>query len=114
MEETIGDKIRKLRRQKNLKQADFVASLDVDRSYLSQIENNKKIPGREFLVKMSKEFNVSLDWLTSDQDSKKIAAATSENEALLLYAFRNIPQDEAEIYLQLLLKQAEKNIKKIM
>lgn len=112
MVETIGEKIRKLRRQKNLKQADFVASLDVDRSYLSQIENNKKIPGREFLVKMSKEFNVSLDWLTSDQDSKKIAAATNENEALMLYAFRNIPQDEAEIYLQLLLKQAEKNIKK--
>lgn len=112
MVETIGEKIRKLRRQKNLKQADFVASLDVDRSYLSQIENNKKIPGREFLVKMSKEFNVSLDWLTSDQDSKKIAAATNENEALLLYAFRNIPEDEAEIYLKLLLKQAEKISKK--
>lgn len=112
MEETLGDKIRKLRRQRNLKQADFVASLDIDRAYLSQIENNKKTPGRELLVKMSKEFNVSLDWLTSDQDSKKIAAATNENEALLLYAYRNIPQDEAEMYLQLILKQAEKNIKK--
>ncbi len=112
MVETIGEKIRKLRRQKNLKQADFVASLDVDRSYLSQIENNKKIPGRELLIKMSKELNVSLDWLTSEQDHKELAKAQNEDEAMLLYAYRNLPEDEAQTILKLLLQRTQKENKK--
>lgn len=67
-EKTIGDKIRKIRRESGLKQVEFVAALDIDRSYLSKIESNRIKPGRDLLIKIAKEFNVSLDWLITDTD----------------------------------------------
>ena len=105
MEKTIGDKIREIRRKSKLKQVEFVAALDIDRSYLSKIECK---PGRELLIKMSKEFNVSLDWLTSDQDIQDTSSAKNKDEALLLYAFRNMPEDEAKTHLQLMLQRIKK------
>ncbi len=108
MEKTIGDKIREIRRKSKLKQVEFVAALDIDRSYLSKIECNKIKPGRELLIKMSKEFNVSLDWLTSDQDIQDTSSAKNKDEALLLYAFRNMPEDEAKTHLQLMLQRIKK------
>lgn len=110
--DTLGDKIRKLRRESGLNQIEFCSQFGIDRSYISKIESNKIKPGRELLIKMSKEYNVSLDWLTSDQDHKESTSAKNENEALLLYAFRNMPEDEAEMHLQLMLQRAEKTIKK--
>lgn len=112
MKETIGDKIRKLRYKNNMKQAEFVAALNIERAYLSQLESNKRKPSRELLIKMSKEFNVSLDWLTSDQNKQESSSAKNEDEALLLYAFRNMPEDEAKTHLQLMLQRAEKTLKK--
>lgn len=111
MIQTIGDKIRKIRKDSGLKQVEFVAELDIDRSYLSKIEANKIQPGRELLIKMSKEFNVSLDWLTSDQDSQDTPSAKNKDEALLLYAFRHMPEDEAKTHLQLMMQRIQ-NIKK--
>lgn len=112
MKQTIGDKIRKLRYDLSLNQDDFVENLGIKRSYLSMIESNKKKPGRELLIKMSKEYNVSLDWLTADQDHNENSQAHNEDEALLLYAFRNMPEDEAKTHLQLMLQRAEKTLKK--
>ena len=109
---TIGDKIRKFRLEKGINQVDFVAALDIDRSSLSKIENNKLKPGRELLIKMSKELNVSLDWLTSEQDHKELAKAQNEDEAMLLYAYRNLPEDEAQTILKLLLQRTQKENKK--
>lgn len=112
MKETIGDKIRKLRYKNGMKQAEFVAALEIERAYLSQLESNKRKPSRELLIRMSKEFNVSLDWLTADQDHNENSQAHNEDEALLLYAFRNMPEDEAKTHLQLMLQRAEKTLKK--
>jgi len=108
MSEAIGDKIRKLRLKLKLNQDDFVEHLGVNRAYLSMIESGKKRPGRELLIKMSKKFNVSLDWLTSDQISPDTTIAKNQDEALLLYAFRNMPEDEAKIHLQLMLQRIKK------
>ncbi|CAK7192535.1 hypothetical protein COMNV_00736 [Commensalibacter sp. Nvir] len=110
--ETLGDKIRKIRYKSGLKQIEFVTELGIDRSYLSKIESNKIKPGRELLIKMSKEFNVSLDWLTSDQYSQNPASAQNNDEAILLYAFRNLPDDEAKALLEFVSLRSKKLNKK--
>ncbi|AYN86267.1 helix-turn-helix domain-containing protein [Commensalibacter melissae] len=110
MKKTIGDKIRKIRRESGLKQVEFVAALDIDRSYLSKIESNRIKPGRDLLIKIAKEFNVSLDWLITDTDDT--STPKNNDEALLLYAFRNMPKDEAKMHLQLMLQRVENDIKK--
>lgn len=52
-------------------------------------------------------YDVSLDWLASGQGPMKpgVAAAMNENEALLLYAFRALPPDEARPLLQMMLNR---------
>lgn len=105
----ISARIRSLRKELKLKQADFVAGLNISRSYLSKLETGDEQPGRDLLIRMAHEFNVSLDWLTSGAGGMRPAQATNEQEALLLMAFRSLPKDEAETHLKLMLQRANKD-----
>lgn len=105
----ISVRIRSLRKELKLKQADFVAGLNISRSYLSKLETGDEQPGRDLLIRMAHEFNVSLDWLTSGTGGMRPAQATNEQEALLLMAFRSLPKDEAETHLKLMLQRANKD-----
>ncbi|MBS1068823.1 helix-turn-helix domain-containing protein [Gluconobacter cerinus] len=105
----ISDRIKSLRKRLNMKQADFVAGLNISRSYLSKLETGEEQPGRDLLIRMSHEFNVSLDWLTSGSGDAVPARAINEQEALLLIAFRSLPPDEAETHLKLMLQRSNKD-----
>ena len=105
----IGKRIKLLRKELGLKQADFVAGLDVSRSYLSKLETGEEQPGRDLLIRMAQEFKISLDWLASGSGEMRPATATNEQEALLLFAFRSLPPDEAETHLKLMLQRAKKD-----
>jgi transcriptional regulator with XRE-family HTH domain len=70
----LGEKIYKLRSEKNLSQGDLAEILDVSRQSISKWENNNAVPELSKLIKMSELFQVSLDDLvkensTSDMDS---------------------------------------------
>ena len=107
---TIGQRIRELRKEMKMKQADFVSGLSISRSYLSKIESGDEKPGRELLIRMCSEFGLSLDWLTSGIGDKRKAEAQNDQEALLLYAFRSMPKDEAETHLKLMLQRVNKDV----
>jgi transcriptional regulator with XRE-family HTH domain len=55
-----GDRIKKIRKELNLKQKDFAARLNMSSPSLSEIETGKYKPGYDFLISISKEFNVNL------------------------------------------------------
>jgi len=57
----IGDKIVELREEKGFTQVDFAKLLDINRVTLHRYEKNERTPDMNFLVKLSKMFNVSLD-----------------------------------------------------
>lgn len=67
------------------------------------------MPGRQTLMAASTFFGVSLDWLAHGIGDPRPAGATNEKEALLLFAYRNLPEDEAEAYLHLMLKRSRKD-----
>ncbi len=54
-------------------------------------------------------YGVSLDWLASGQGLAENgqAAATTPDEALLLYAYRALPEQEAKPLLQMLLSRVK-------
>ena len=54
---------------------------------------------------MATYFNVSLDWLAKGKGDKRPASATNDQEAILLYAFRQMPAEEGEALLNLMLKR---------
>lgn len=54
----LGNNIRKIREEKGLMQVDLCKKLEVDRAYMSNIENGKKNPTLLTVEKIAKALNV--------------------------------------------------------
>ena len=62
---SLGERIYRLRTEKNLSQGDLAEQLEVSRQSISKWENNSAVPELEKIIKLSEIFEVSLDWLPS-------------------------------------------------
>ncbi len=108
--ETIAERLSRLRKHRKLKQVDVAAAADVDRSSISKYETGGDVPGRDTLMKLAEFYGVSIDWLAAGSGlplEKEAARARNEEEALLLWAFRTVPTDEASAHLNLLVSRAK-------
>lgn len=87
---TIGDRIKLVRKSKNLTQKDFASHVLVSASYISRVESNKEIP-TDMLVKLiALEFNVNYDWLLKGSENINV----TEND------FDYFARDEGSTYKQ--------------
>lgn len=85
MKETFGDRIKRLRENKNLKQEQVALALRVNRKAISHYENNLREPSFETLIKMAELYRVSTDYLLGMETTCIInAAGLSEKEFSLL------------------------------
>ena len=57
----LGDKLYKLRTDRNMSQGDLADTLGVSRQSISKWETNSSVPELDRLVKLSEIFNVSID-----------------------------------------------------
>ena len=64
---TIGEKLVKLRKEQNLTQEQFAEVLQVSRQSVSKWELNTAYPDTEKLIRISKLFDCSLDYLLKDE-----------------------------------------------
>jgi len=85
-EATLGDRLKTLRGK--ITQEEFAKRIGYSRSYLRDIEYGRVKPSRGFLVAVSAEFNVSIDWLLTGTDreaecSLLMAAQKERNERIL-------------------------------
>lgn len=75
---TLGERIRKVRKENKLNQAEFGKRLTVSGSYISMVESDKENPSDIFLKLLALEFNISTDWLIYEKGEEKITAETSD------------------------------------
>ncbi|MDE6103801.1 MAG: helix-turn-helix domain-containing protein [Oscillospiraceae bacterium] len=68
---TFGEKIQKLRKEAGLSQEELSYQLKVSRQAVSKWECDNGYPETEKIVRMSRLFNVSLDYLLNDDDLQK-------------------------------------------
>ena len=59
----LGDNIKRIRTRKKMSQGDIARALDVDRGYISNIENGKKNPTIATIKKLADALCVSADEL---------------------------------------------------
>ena len=59
----IGNRLKWVRKQKNLTQKAFAELLSTSSSYISEVEQGKTSPGANFLNSVLRVFNISIDWL---------------------------------------------------
>lgn len=81
----------------------------MSRPFFTGIERGREYPERKTLWLLL-FFNVSLDWLTSDKKTDSPTQALDEKEALLLYAYRHMKTEKAEMFLNLMLKSVDKKV----
>jgi transcriptional regulator with XRE-family HTH domain len=55
----LGENLRKLRLKKNMSQVDLANALNVDRAYISNIENGRMNPTLSTLEKIAKSLSIS-------------------------------------------------------
>ncbi|MCK4551288.1 MAG: helix-turn-helix transcriptional regulator [Tenericutes bacterium] len=63
------EKLRDLRKQKNMSQEDLANQLDISRQSVSKWESGLSMPDLENAIKLSELFNVTLDYLLKDRKS---------------------------------------------
>ncbi len=63
--------LREIRKKKNLNQLKVAMDLNISREALSLYETGKREPSHSMLVKMSKYFNVSIDYLITGKDFER-------------------------------------------
>ncbi len=79
---TVGGKIAKLRREQNLTQEQFADMLKVSRQSVSKWELDITYPDTEKLIRISKIFNCSLDYLLKDEVERMDNNIATANEEL--------------------------------
>ncbi|MGN1342470.1 MAG: helix-turn-helix domain-containing protein [Bacilli bacterium] len=79
----LGEKIKFLRRGKNISQEELAAMLKINRNYLSRIETGKSDPTASLLKNIAKLFNVDLNSLLDIND------ADIENSNKIKYIVEN-------------------------
>lgn len=63
--------LKMMRKSKNLNQLKVAMDLNISREALSHYENGKRDPSLDMLNKLSKYFNVSIDFLINGKEFEK-------------------------------------------
>jgi len=85
----LGDRIYKLRTQKNFSQGELADALGVSRQSVSKWETNSSVPELDKLVKLSEIFGIPLDELVLD---KKQPETSAKPETKISYVESNAPR----------------------
>lgn len=76
---SVGTRIKELRLERNMTQKDFAKEIGISRSYLGDLENDRKSPSAETIHKLSEKMNVSSSYFFDNE--KKL----SENADNIIY-----------------------------
>lgn len=69
----IGGRIAAVITAQGISQREFARRIGVSSGYLSEVINNHKTPGAEFLYAILREFGVSVDWLLTGEGLMRLA-----------------------------------------
>ena len=73
----IGSRIKELRASQKITQNEFAERLGVSKSAISSYENGSRLPSYEILIKISRIFKVSTDYLLGCIDEKELTISVS-------------------------------------
>lgn len=76
----LGERICRLRNERNMSQGDLADALEVSRQSISKWETHGSVPDLDKLVKLSELFDISLDELIAGKEKAGKPAATPEIE----------------------------------
>ncbi len=76
---SLGERIQNLRKEKNYSQEMLAEQLEISRQAISKWEGDQVLPEIDNLIKLSKIFKVSIDYLLTGQESIFIEKVAKTN-----------------------------------
>lgn len=74
----IGENVKAIRKERKLTQKQLAEKMNISRSYLSDIENNRKNPSSKTLQSLSQKLNVSMAYLITGEKTIEIPSDEKE------------------------------------
>src|ERR1700688_2617872 len=72
---TLGERVRELRDRQRLTQEDLAERSDISKGFLSDIENDKRNPSAEYLLRIANALGASMDYLlTGEYHDERVAS----------------------------------------
>ena len=114
----FSDRLKQLRSEEELTQAELAEKLEMSINTLRQYEAGKREPNFQAVVKVEKFFNVTAAYLNGDVNEydSSICHNVSDKEEALLTSFRRLFDDDQEEIMDIIelkLRRKEKKNKKI-
>lgn len=97
---TIGERIAIFRKINKISQQEFADAVEISRTHISKIENNKDMPSTKLLIEIAEHYNINYEWLKYGTGEMCI----SEEEILL----------KSPEFLKYKLKEVNKNMDKLI
>ncbi|MDH7579090.1 MAG: helix-turn-helix transcriptional regulator [Bacillota bacterium] len=79
---TFSERLKQLRKEKGLTQAELAKAIGLSKSAIINYENNKRMPNFNALIKLGDFFDVSGSYLTGKSDYRRSSEETFFNEVL--------------------------------
>ena len=102
----LGSRIRELRKNKGLRQAELASLLHVSQQAVGSWETGRTAPGADTLNELADYFGVTTDYLLGRPEEKKEKDSNSvdlaDMDALLTYQGKQIPDQDRELINDLL------------
>ena len=109
----IGESIKRIRTNRGLTQEEFAKEVGISRSYLGDLENNRKSPTVETLEKISIKMETAIEYLLGVNNMQNNKAI----EFLMEYGFKlmtNVKGEKKTVYIELPSEIVNNEIDKIM
>ncbi len=119
MDESINDRIKKLRRLLDLTQTDFAGRIGTSQNVLANWESGRRNPSASVINNICKEFNVSEPWLRTGEgemftpnpatelDALKERYGLSQAECSLIDVFINMNEKDRKTVLDFVVHAAD-------
>ncbi|MGE5581090.1 MAG: helix-turn-helix domain-containing protein [Bacillota bacterium] len=82
---SLGEKLRKLRREKDWSQTQLAQKIGTHRRLISRYETDAGTPSTETLQKIAEIFGVTTDFLLAESSTKNLASVKVSDKELLEY-----------------------------
>ena len=93
----MSDKLIELRKEKGWSQEDFAEKLDVSRQAISRWENGIALPDAQNILRISKLFRVTADYLLNDDYQREVEPPAVEAAAEAAVSVFDDEDEEEEI-----------------
>ena len=88
---TLGEKIYKLRTERNLSQGDLSEILEVSRQSVSKWENDAATPDLDKIIKLSEVFGITIDELVKNEDVSVSPSEEPKTPTIIIKKESNFP-----------------------